>query len=327
MRPSLPRSLPRPRLRWLALALVVLVVAAFAGSRMGGPALDDPGGLASDGAAAGSGEEAEQERAASAADVTGPAQDMARPVAGLGGIDDADPGRRLIREGSVTVAYPDSFDAAYGAVAGLADRLGGGVLDVGSRTDAEDVVRGTVTVEVPVEEYDALLDGVADVGEILRRDVRTEDVTETYTDLESRLRHLERTEQFFLDLFDDAETVDDAITIRDRLDSVQQRIEEIEGRLTRIDERTRMSRLTVELVPEGDELDGAPTVAAGFGDYWDDAREAFVSVTGTIMVLVVGAAPLLLAGGVALAVVVVAVRAWRSGGPAGTAPAHAAGPE
>lgn len=326
MRPSLPRSLPRPRPRWLALALALLVVAAFAGSRMGGPALDDPGGLAADGAA-GTGEEAEQERAASDADDAGPAQDAARPVAGLGGIDSADPGRRLIREGSVTVAYPDSFEAAYGAVAGLADRLGGGVLDVGSRTDPEDVVRGSVTVEVPVDEYDALLDGVADVGEILRRDVRTEDVTETYTDLESRLRHLERTEQFFLDLFDDAESVDDAITIRDRLDSVQQRIEEIEGRLTRIDERTRMSRLTVELVPEGDELDGAPTVAAGFADYWDDAREAFVSVTGTMMVLVVGAAPLLLAGGVALAVVLVAVRAWRSGGPAGTAPAHVAGPE
>lgn len=235
----------------------------------------------------------------------------------LGALEQADPERRLIREGSVTVGYGDTFEAAYRQVAELARRHGGGVLDLESSTDDEGVTRGAITVEVPVGDYDAVLEGVGDVGPVLRRDVRTEDVTEEYVDLRSRLRHLERTEQFFLDLFDEAETVDEAITIRDRLDSVQPRIEEIEGRLRRLEERTEMSRLTVELVPEGEEPHGEPPAVAGFADYWDDAREAFVGVAGTLLVVAVGGAPLALAGAVALAVVAALVRAWRSASAAG----------
>lgn len=230
---------------------------------------------------------------------------------------EADPERRLIREGSVTVGYGETFEAAYRQVAGLARRHDGGVLDLESSTDDEGVTRGAVTVEVPVGDYDAVLEGIGDVGPVLRRDVRTEDVTEEYVDLRSRLRHLERTEQFFLDLFDEAETVDEAITIRDRLDSVQPRIEEIEGRLRHLEERTEMSRLTVELVPEGEEPHGEPPAVAGFADYWDDAREAFVGVAGTLLVVAVGGAPLALAGAVALAVVVAVVRARRSASAAG----------
>lgn len=223
----------------------------------------------------------------------------------------------------MTVAHPDTFDDAYRRVTALARQHGGGVLEIDSRTDEEGVTRGSVTVEVPVGEYDGLLDAVAEIGPVLRRDVRTEDVTEEYVDLRSRLRHLERTEQFFLDLFEEAETVDEAITLRDRLDSVQERIEEIEGRLRRIEQRTEMSRLTVELVPEGEEPREGPAVAAGFGDYWADARQAFVSVTGTLLVVAVGGAPVALVAGLALAAAAVLVRAWRSAGAPGPGTAGA----
>lgn len=78
-----------------------------------------------------------------------------------------------------------------------------------------------------------------------------------------------------------------------------------------------MSRLTVELVPEGEEPHGEPPAVAGFADYWDDAREAFVGVAGTLLVVAVGGAPLALAGAVVLAVAVALVRAWRSASAAG----------
>lgn len=322
---------PLSRRRWWVIAGLLIALAVAGGlvlaPRSGQIALDgvaDGGGNAS----VDSGEPAEPEtqRPAESSGGSGAAErddaaDVATTVDSesapqLGELDQADPERRLIREGSVTVGYGDTFEAAYRQVAGLARRHGGGVLDLESSTDDEGVTRGAITVEVPVGDYDAVLEGIGDVGPVLRRDVRTEDVTEEYVDLRSRLRHLERTEQFFLDLFDEAETVDEAITIRDRLDSVQPRIEEIEGRLRRLDERTEMSRLTVELVPEGEE-DGEPPAVVGFADYWDDAREAFVGVAGTLLVVAVGGTPLALAGAVVLAVAVALVRAWRSASAAG----------
>lgn len=327
MSAALSTVITAPRVRWLlliAFALASLLLAACTAEERTDMASRDEAREE----AAGDGDDVDAERGEAPAG--GGADGDSLQVGGLGDVDEADPGRRLIREGSVTVGYPDTFDAAFREVVRLAQRLGGGALDVDSRTDDEGVTRGSVTVEVPVDDYDELLDGVGDVGPVTRREVRTEDVTDEYTDLESRKRHLERTEQFFLELFDEAETVDEAITIRDRLESVQERIEEIEGRLRRIDERTRMSRLTVELVPEGEEIHRRPSAVAGFGDYWSDARDAFVGVAGTILVVVVGGAPLAAVGAVALVMAMALVRAWRSTGRGETAemgPANQSRPE
>lgn len=231
---------------------------------------------------------------------------------GLGQLAAADSQRRLIREGSVTLGYPDTFAAAHREVVDLAQRLGGGVRDVESTTRQDATVRGSVTVQVPVGEYEALLDGIGDVGRVRRRDVRTQDVTEKFVDLQARRRHLERTEQFYLDLFDRAESVDEVLKVREQLDSVQQRLEEIQGRLRHLKQRTEMSRLTVELVPADAELDDTTPVASGFGQYWQDAQAAFVTVTGTLLVVAVGGAPVVLVAALGLAVLLALVRVWRS---------------
>lgn len=60
------------------------------------------------------------------------------------------------------------------------------------------------------------------------------------------------------------------------------------------------------------ELDDDTPVAAGFGQYWNDARAAFVSVAGTLLVVAVGGAPLVLVAAVVLAGAVALLRAWRS---------------
>lgn len=335
----LPGSLPRPR--WLVVAAVLAAVAVVGWLALGpqlGQVAHDPVALrdsadsgAPDGTAGEAPEPGGERFVDSTAEGEGAARDggagsdggadrPARPVesdSGLGDLEAASRDRRLIREGSMTVEYADTFEAAYRRIAELARQHDGGVLELESSTDNEGITRGSITVEAPVGDYDALLDAVGDVGQVMRRDVRTEDVTEEYVDLRSRLRHLERTEQFFLDLFEKGETVDDAIRIRDRLDSVQQRIEKIEGRLRQLEQRTEMSRLTVELVPEGGASDGTPPAVAGFADYWHDAQQAFVGVAGTLLVVAVGGAPLALAGAVGLAVAVALVRAWRSANAAG----------
>lgn len=317
MSPEPRASRTHNRRRWLvaaaALALLFAAIAAagLADQEASDLSLDRPEDEAEEPDV-----EADVEPDAGLAEAPDDGHGEAASTAGLGEVAQADPERRLIREGSVTVGYPDTFDDAYRQVTGLAGRLGGAVLDIESSTDEKGVVRGSVTVGVPAGEFDALLARLDEIGPVGRRDIRTEDVTDEYVDLRSRLRHLERTEEFYLELFDEAETVDDAITVRDRLDSVQERIEEIEGRLRHLEDRTEISRLTVELVPEG-EADREPhRVVAGFGDYWADAREGFVRVAGTLLVVAVGATPLVLAGVVAVLAAVVLLRTWRSTRPA-----------
>ncbi len=291
-------------------ALLVLSACTGAGDDAADEAAEESWST-DDGAASDQADEAEQ---AEDVDAERPAQDDAEgqvTAAAIGDLESADDARMLVREGQITVAYPVSFDEASSEVASIVARLDGGVAGIESDTDDAGVTRGTVTVEVPVDRFDELLAEVAEVGQVLRRDVTTDDLTEEYVDLESRLRHLERQEAFYLELFDDADGVDDALSIQRHLEEVQQRKEQVQGRIDQIERSSARSTLAVELVPEGDEPGATAQAGVGFGAYWNDAVTAFVSVAGTLLVIVVGAAPLMLAGGVVLAVVLAAVRVWR----------------
>lgn len=240
----------------------------------------------------------------------------------LGDLDDADHARRIVRQGTLTVRYGGDFDAAYDAVAALASDLGGVVVEVDATT-REGLTRGVVTVEVPVDRFDELVEEAADVGEVVRRQITTEDVTEAYVDLESRLRHLDRQEAFYLDLFDEAETVEDALAVARYLEEVQERREQVQGRLDALERRSASSTLRVELVDERADLD--EPVPAGLAGYWEQALEAFVAVAGMLLVVTVGGAPLLAAALVIVLVVLLLVRLAR--GRRGRGPAAGAGGE
>lgn len=220
-------------------------------------------------------------------------------------------GTHVIRNGWMTIVYGDSFDDAFGEVSRVAERLDGGVSGVTSETLDDGATVGEVAVRVPVDAYDQLLLEVAGIGEVVSREVSEEDVSGEVVDLRSRLRHLERQEEFYLGLMDDADDVSDAITIQEHLEGVQSRKEEVQGRLDHLGERTQTSTLRVRLVPEGHEGDGLPVATAGFAGYWDQAVDAFVRVAGTLLVFFVGGAPLLLVAAAALAAAAALVRALR----------------
>ena len=297
-----------------AMGVLVLLLAACTGDEGAERTADSPGG----GSTAGAGdapapEEGQAPDAANgeAPEADGGAEDPGATPLAVGDLEAGDETRMLVREGRITVAYPVSFDEASREVSSIVASLGGGVTGIESSTDDDGVTRGTVVVEVPVGRFDDLLAQVGDVGHVLHRDITTEDLTEEHVDLESRLRHLERQEAFYLELFDEADGVEDALSIQRHLEQVQQRTEQIQGRLDQIERTSARSTLAIELVPEGDEPGATARAGVGFGAYWDDAVAAFVSVAGTLLVIVVGAAPLMLAGGLVVAAVLLAVRLWR----------------
>lgn len=214
------------------------------------------------------------------------------------------PGDRIIKEGTISIEVEqDGFDRAFFAVVAAARRYGGDVIGSSTRTAENGDTFGSVTVRVPVENFEDLLVGVRGVGEVRTEDVDSQDVSAEYTDLESRLRHLQAQERFYLGLFDDAESVDDAISVQQQLEGIQAQIEKIQGRKNVLDDRTTFSTLTVELFePEAggslptdpEQRNERPTLAR----YWNTARDAFVNVVGAMLVAFLFLLPLLVPGAV-----------------------------
>lgn len=250
------------------------------------------------------------------------------------GLPDADPlpvpgtGERVIKDGTVTVEVAASgFDAAYRRVADLAGRFGGSVVSSRSNTDEQGRVSGSVTVRVPVEEYERLLVGVTEVGDVVSREVTAQDVTGEFTDLESRLRHLEAQERFYLGLLEEAEGISDAVTIQQQLAQIQQQVEQVKGRLQVLDDRTTFSTLTVELFEEGTtgaSLDPRPQRPT-FSEWWERALDALTNVVGGTLVVVFFLGPLLVPAAVAWAMWRV-FRRIRRGARSPTREEHVDGP-
>jgi hypothetical protein len=206
-------------------------------------------------------------------------------------------GERIIKEGTITIEVKDGdFDVAFQQAVSAATRFGGDVIASSSKTDDEGNTSGSVTLRVPVDDFEELMTGVGEIGTVVKRDVGSTDVTAEFTDLESRLRHLQAQERFYLGLLDRAEGVRDAIAVQQQVDGIQSEIEKIQGRLNVLDDRTTYSTLTVMLFEPGlgvpitdEDPETRPTLAR----YWDTARDAFVNVVGALLVGAVFLAPLL----------------------------------
>ena len=213
-------------------------------------------------------------------------------------------GERIIKEGTISIEVKaGEFDVAFRQAVDAARRYGGDVVASSTQTDDDGNTSGSVTVRVPVEDFEDLVLGVGEIGTIVKRDVGSTDVTAEFTDLESRLRHLQAQERFYLELLDRAEGVRDAIAVQQQVEGIQSEIEKIQGRLNVLDDRTTYSTLTVALFEPGlgttiteEEQETRPTLAR----YWETARDAFVNVVGALMVGVLFLAPVLVIGAMAL---------------------------
>lgn len=224
---------------------------------------------------------------------------------------------RIVRDGTVRLRVDeDAFDGAFDQLVALADRFGGTVLSSDATTADDGSTSGTLTLRVPAEDFDDLLVAVGRVGEIEQRSITSEDVSDEFVDLEARLRHNRAQERFYLSLLDRAEDVDDAIAVQQQVDSIQETIERLEGRLRFLEERTTFSRLTVEVVEVGGALTtagGRPSLAA----YWATAQAALITVLGGTLVVAT----------VVLPFVVLALIGWAAVRRVGVPRRRAAAPE
>lgn len=203
---------------------------------------------------------------------------------------------RIIKDGRIEVEVPrGGFDRAYAQVIALAGKVGGTVVR-SQTTRQEDQASGEVTIRVPADRFEDLLGSATGVGKILHRGIESSDVSGEFVDLESRLRHLQAQERFYMDLMSKARTVGDAVAINQNLATVQAEKEQVQGRLRMLDEQTTFSRLTVALHEPGvfPLISQVPVAPRGvLAQAWADAVQALQQTVGALLVGAFTLAPLL----------------------------------
>ncbi|MFN0095577.1 MAG: DUF4349 domain-containing protein [Dehalococcoidia bacterium] len=276
------------RLRLLAAAVGVVALVGVLGAC--GASDDDDDEAFSGGAALTSSESAGRDAdapaatgAASAAAAAAVKGDPAAPATGGGALAVNPLDRKIIFNASLALGVQD-VDAAFTAVNNVAKIYGGFVerssFTGGGETDPKRR-SASITLRVPTEGYNDALGSLRTIpgAKVQTETAKSTEVTEQYTDLQSRLRNLERTEAQYLTLLGQAKTVQDILTMTDRLDAVRGQIEQVQGRLKVLDHLTSLASIDVTLAPlapakvEKPAQDGPKAFGEAFADAWDWSLE------------------------------------------------------
>lgn len=157
--------------------------------------------------------------------------------------------RMIVRTGEMSLVVEDVV-GAKDEIAQLAARYEGYVVSSQISGEEQDM-RGYISIRVPDDKFESALAELRDLAvRVTSESTDSQDVTEEYVDLQSRLKNAEATESQYLALLAKATDVEDILRIYERLSQVRREIEQIKGRMQYLERTSSMSLITVRLKPE-----------------------------------------------------------------------------
>jgi len=218
--------------------------------------------------------------------------------------------RKVIKTAYLSLEIGDGkFEKSLFDLTRLADNNGGFVSHTQSYSDADgQLTSGSITIRIPHDKYNSALDLIKDMGTVESISVSGQDVTQEYTDLESRLRNLNAQEEILLDLMAQSEDVGDSIEVQRELSYVMEQIEVIKGRMNYLDNMVSFSTIEVYMhEPE------PITTSSGWGflEALKKGLRGAVTVFNGILIFLIAASPILAIIAIILVVIWLIIRSRR----------------
>ena len=137
--------------------------------------------------------------------------------------------RKLIRNVSMDVETKEydqlmlSLDAKVDSVGGYIENMES--YNGSSYSGYQNARYANVTIRVPQDKLDSFLESISGICNVIRRSDSVDDVTLTYVDMESHRDMLKAEQKRLLELLEQAESIEDILTIESRLTDVRYQIE------------------------------------------------------------------------------------------------------
>jgi hypothetical protein len=169
---------------------------------------------------------------------------------------------------------------------------------------------GEWKIRLPLAGYPSFLDQARTLGELLSLSADSQDVTEQYYDLQSRIRNKQREETRLLKHLDESTgKLADILAVEHEISRVREELERMQGRLRVLQDLVSLGTVTLHI----DEIKGYtppqnPTFAVRIGRAFEGSWEALVATCQTLAVAGVAIAPWAVALGIPGFAFVAAIR-------------------
>ena len=151
----------------------------------------------------------------------------------------------LIKTGSLNFAVKD-FDTAYQSIKTKIQNSNGYITSENSRGSKNT----NLVIKVPVSDFHQLLELIekeADQEYLVTKSVNSQDVTEEYIDVESRIKSKKAIETRYLEILTKARNVTEILKVEKELGKIRTEIEQSEGRLQYLRNRSNYSTISLTI--------------------------------------------------------------------------------
>lgn len=166
--------------------------------------------------------------------------------------------RLVIKNANLSIVVVDPAKS-MDAISRLANDMGGFVVSSNlyktTTDEGQEIPEAQISIRVPAAKLDDALAKVKAETKDPTKDVRSEntsgqDVTDQYTDLQSRLRNLEDAEAQLREIMASATKTEDVLNVFNQLTAIREQIEVLKGQIKYFEESAAMSVINVQLVAE-----------------------------------------------------------------------------
>ncbi|MEJ5308500.1 MAG: DUF4349 domain-containing protein [Anaerolineae bacterium] len=158
--------------------------------------------------------------------------------------------KMIVYTAELSLVVKDS-DVAQQDITRMVEGVGGYVSNSSSYTYSGGLRRITLTLRVPADKFNDMMQALRDMAmEVTQETIGSQDVTQEYVDLESRLRALEAKADRLEELMDQAEDTEAVLAVYEQLSQTQIEIEQTKGRMQYLERSAAMATITVSLTPD-----------------------------------------------------------------------------
>lgn len=176
------------------------------------------------------------------------ADDVAEDGAATPQVEDTS--RKLIKNVNLSVET-ETFEELLATITEKTESFSGYIEESYTYNGSNYYGRGTrnasMTVRIPAQQLDAFLSSVSEVSNVISRNDSVSDVTLQYVDMESHKKALTAEQDRLLELLEQAESVEDIITIESRLSDVRYQIESMESQLRTLQNQVSYSTVYLDI--------------------------------------------------------------------------------
>jgi hypothetical protein len=110
--------------------------------------------------------------------------------------------------------------------------------------------QGAVSIRIPSIEFGSAMTEIEKLGKIVQKDINGRDVTDEYTDLQTRLDNAEKTRQRYLTLLDRAAGMQEILMLEKELERLSLIIESYKGKIEQMKHSVEYCTINVKTMPD-----------------------------------------------------------------------------